>query len=384
MSIELGRGPGRCAASVVELAGIGPGPHACMILADLGADVIRVDRPGGQPLTGGPHDFLNRGRPSVALDLKHPDGVATVLRLVETADVLVEGLRPGVTERLGLGPDACHERNPRLVYGRVTGWGQDRPARASGRPRPRLRRHHRRAVRPGPGPGPPALPDQPGRRLRRRLDVPGHRRPCGAAGGPRLRSRPGGRRGHRRRHRPPQRDDREPPRQRDGDRAARGQPARRRRAVLRPLRDRRRPPSLRRPARAAVLRRLRRPARHRATAHPTATTRPSTRPCGRSSPRPCAPGRWRSGPRSSTAATPAWRRCCPSARRCTTRTSSIARCTSTGPALPNRRRRRASPAPGPLLRATTYRGRHRHPRALAAWGIEDVDVLIASGAAVQA
>ncbi len=128
MTIELGRGTGPLrGVRVVELAGIGPGPHAAMILADLGADVIRVDRPGGQPLTGGPTDLLNRGRPSVALDLKHPDGVATVLDLVETSDVLLEGLRPGTTERLGLGPDACLARNPRLVYGRMTGWGQDGP-----------------------------------------------------------------------------------------------------------------------------------------------------------------------------------------------------------------------------------------------------------------
>jgi len=126
MSIELGRGTGPLrGVRVVELAGIGPGPHAAMILADLGADVIRVDRPGGQPLTGGPTDLLNRGRPSVALDLKHPDGVATVLDLVATADVLLEGLRPGTTERLGLGPESCLARNPRLVYGRMTGWGQD-------------------------------------------------------------------------------------------------------------------------------------------------------------------------------------------------------------------------------------------------------------------
>jgi alpha-methylacyl-CoA racemase len=84
-------------------------------------------------LTGGSHDLLNRGRPSVALDLKHPDGVATVLDLVERADVLVEGLRPGTTERLGLGPDDCLARNPRLVYGRMTGWGQDGPlARTAG------------------------------------------------------------------------------------------------------------------------------------------------------------------------------------------------------------------------------------------------------------
>jgi alpha-methylacyl-CoA racemase len=128
MSLQLGQGTGPLrGVKVVELAGIGPGPHACMILADLGADVIRVDRPGGQPLTGGPTDLLNRGRPSVALDLKHPDAIATVLDLVETADVLVEGLRPGTTERLGLGPDTCLARNPALVYGRMTGWGQDGP-----------------------------------------------------------------------------------------------------------------------------------------------------------------------------------------------------------------------------------------------------------------
>src|SRR3954463_1148203 len=128
MSVVLGEGTGPLrGVRVVELAGIGPGPHAAMILADLGADVIRVDRPGGQPLTGGPTDLLNRGRPSVALDLKHPDGVATVLDLVESADVLIEGLRPGTTERLGLGPDACLARNPRLVYGRMTGWGQAGP-----------------------------------------------------------------------------------------------------------------------------------------------------------------------------------------------------------------------------------------------------------------
>ena len=134
MAYSLGQGSGPLRGTkVVELAGIGPGPHACMILADLGADVIRVERPGGQPLTGGPHDLLNRGRPSVALDLKDPEAVATVLDLVEGADVLVEGLRPGTTERLGLGPEECHARNPRLVYGRMTGWGQDGPlARAAG------------------------------------------------------------------------------------------------------------------------------------------------------------------------------------------------------------------------------------------------------------
>jgi alpha-methylacyl-CoA racemase len=114
---------------VVELVGIGPGPFAAMMLADLGADVIRVDRPGGNALQLGPpdKDILGRGRPSVAIDLKNPRGAEVVLDLVESADILIEGLRPGVTERLGLGPDDCHARNPRLVYGRMTGWGQDGP-----------------------------------------------------------------------------------------------------------------------------------------------------------------------------------------------------------------------------------------------------------------
>jgi alpha-methylacyl-CoA racemase len=133
--IELGQGTGPLrGVRVVEIAGIGPGPHACTVLADLGADVIRIDRATavGRGARGS-LDLTNRGRPSVALDLKHPDAVATVLALVETADVLVEGMRPGVTERLGLGPDVCLERNPRLVYGRMTGWGQDGPlAHASG------------------------------------------------------------------------------------------------------------------------------------------------------------------------------------------------------------------------------------------------------------
>jgi alpha-methylacyl-CoA racemase len=125
MTIELGQGTGPLKGiKVVEIAGIGPSPHACMILADLGADIIRIERPGGQALTGGSHDFLNRGRPSVALNLKDPAAVETVLTLVEDADVLVEGMRPGVTERMGIGPEDCFARNPRLVYGRMTGWGQ--------------------------------------------------------------------------------------------------------------------------------------------------------------------------------------------------------------------------------------------------------------------
>ena len=128
MTYELGQGTGPLrGVKVVEIAGIGPGPHACMILADLGADVIRIDRPGGGMFAMGDKDVLTRGRPSVVLDLKRPEAVAAVLDLVENADVLIEGLRPGAIERLGLGPEDSHARNPRLVYGRMTGWGQDGP-----------------------------------------------------------------------------------------------------------------------------------------------------------------------------------------------------------------------------------------------------------------
>jgi alpha-methylacyl-CoA racemase len=109
---------------VIEFAGIGPGPYACLLLAELGAEVIRVDRLGKGQLDAA---VLNRSRPNIAVDLKNAAGIETVLRLVEGADVVVEGLRPGVMERLGLGPDVCLERNPRLVYGRMTGWGQSGP-----------------------------------------------------------------------------------------------------------------------------------------------------------------------------------------------------------------------------------------------------------------
>ncbi|MBX3705879.1 MAG: CoA transferase [Pseudomonadales bacterium] len=116
---------------IIELAGIGPGPFCGMMLSDMGAEVIRVDRlgtPGGRG-----KDVLVRNRHSIAVDLKKPEGVETVLRLVSTADALFEGFRPGVTERLGLGPETCMARNQRLVYGRMTGWGQDGPmAQAAG------------------------------------------------------------------------------------------------------------------------------------------------------------------------------------------------------------------------------------------------------------
>ena len=115
---------------VIEIAGIGPGPFCAMMLADMGADVIRVDRSvavrGGDP-DAPPADVLNRGRRSIGVDLKNPEGVATVLDLVASADALLEGFRPGVAERLGIGPDECLARNPKLVYGRMTGWGQTGP-----------------------------------------------------------------------------------------------------------------------------------------------------------------------------------------------------------------------------------------------------------------
>jgi len=116
---------------IIELAGIGPGPFCGMMLADMGAEVIRIERLSGA--SKAPKDVLARNRRSIAIDLKQPDGVAAVLKLVASADALFEGFRPGVTERLGLGPDECMSVNERLVYGRMTGWGQEGPmAQAAG------------------------------------------------------------------------------------------------------------------------------------------------------------------------------------------------------------------------------------------------------------
>lgn len=111
---------------VVEIASIGPGPFCGMMLADMGAEVLRVDRRGARG-KGGKHEVLNRGRRSIAVDLKCGEGVELLLRLIERTDALIEGFRPGVMERLGLGPEKCFERNSRLVYGRITGWGQTGP-----------------------------------------------------------------------------------------------------------------------------------------------------------------------------------------------------------------------------------------------------------------
>ena len=110
---------------VVELAGIGPGPFACMLLADMGAEIIQIDRTAGAAtwIPG----FMNRGRRSIAIDLKNPAGLDVAMKLIEAADILIEGFRPGVAERLGFGPAACLATNPRLVYGRMTGWGQEGP-----------------------------------------------------------------------------------------------------------------------------------------------------------------------------------------------------------------------------------------------------------------
>ena len=107
---------------IIELAGIGPGPYCSHLLADMGAEVIIIDRP-----SAGPYPIDARGKKSMVLDLRKPEAVEAVLKLIETADILIEGYRPGVTERLGLGPDVCLKRNPKLVYGRMTGWGQEGP-----------------------------------------------------------------------------------------------------------------------------------------------------------------------------------------------------------------------------------------------------------------
>lgn len=118
---------------IVELGGIGPGPFAGLLLSDMGAEVVRIDRAESLGRRTGTDAVTSRGRRAVAVDLKNPDGVACVLKMAERADALIDPFRPGVTERLGVGPDACFARNPRLVYGRMTGWGQDGPlAHAAG------------------------------------------------------------------------------------------------------------------------------------------------------------------------------------------------------------------------------------------------------------
>jgi len=107
---------------VIEFVGIGPGPYCGHLLAEMGAEVIMIDRP-----SKGPYMIDSRGKKSMILDLRKPEGIEAALKLIDTADALIEGNRPGVAERLGFGPEVCHKRNPKLVYGRMTGWGQEGP-----------------------------------------------------------------------------------------------------------------------------------------------------------------------------------------------------------------------------------------------------------------
>ena len=188
---------------VVELAGLGPSQHGVMLLADLGADVVRVDRPAesGADRDAARRTLLNRGRRSIALDLKDGADREVALRLADGADVLVDPYRPGVLERLGLGPDVLLGRNPRIVVARMTGWGQDGPRAgdaghdidyiAAAGALHAIGRAGRRARRPA----------EPRRRLRRRRDAARVRRRGGAHGARALRPRPGGRRGDGRRGR---------------------------------------------------------------------------------------------------------------------------------------------------------------------------------------
>lgn len=194
---------------VVELAGIGPGPFAAMLLADLGADVVRVDRPGGGGLAVDPaYDVTNRNKRSVLVDLKAPEGPGRVLELVERADVLIEGFRPGVAERLGVGPADCHARNPKLVYGRMTGWGQDGPlAHTAGHDIAYIAVTGALGMIGSPG-EPPAVPANLVGDYAAWIALPRHRRPRRPPARPHpRRDRPGRGRRHRRRDGPPHRHD---------------------------------------------------------------------------------------------------------------------------------------------------------------------------------
>ena len=382
MTYELGQGTGPLrGVKVVEIAGIGPGPHACMLLADLGADVIRIDRPGGGMFGDGrqgraqPRPAERRARPQAAGGRGHRPRPRRAGR------------------RAGRGHAPRRPRAPRARAGRVPRpqpaaglrpddrLGPGRPVEPGRRARHELHRHRRRPPRPRPGPRPAALPGQPARRLRRRLDLPRHRHPRRAARGAHQRAGAGRRRRDRRRHRAPQRDgvDLRRARRRVG-RAALG-PARRRHPVVRPLRDRRRAAHERRRARAAVLGRAGRAHRRRP-------------------PRPRRPGQPRHDPRRPGPTLPgadAGR-----VERGLRRHGRLRRGRRTprrgaAPPAPRRprdlrraRRRHPARAGAALL---PHRGHPRQPpalpgehtrEALAAWGIADVDALLAGGAATQA
>ena len=312
MTYALGQGTGPLrGVRVVEIAGIGPGPHAATLLADLGADVIRVERPGGatSPGTRGT-DLLTRGRPSVALDLKRPEAVATVLR-------------PGRDGRRAARGDAARRHRaarprPRRLPGPQPApglrpddrLGPGRAARAHGRARHQLHRGGRRAARPRPGRRPPALPDQPARRLRWRVDVPRHR-------GARRPARGAGRAGRGRSSTPRSWTARRTCRRctracwpaaspRSGGPRTCSTAARRSTTSTRPPTAGTCRVGALEPQFYAVLVELLGLARR----CPTATTRPAGRRSGRRSPGGSRSARRPSGPRCSTAPTPASRRCC--------------------------------------------------------------------------
>ena len=172
---------------IIEVAGIGPAPFAAMMLSDMGADVIRVDRSANA--MGGDPDTRRRTSSTVAAARSRsissrPTASRPCSTWSSTPTRSIEGFRPGVAERLGFGPEVCAERNPRLVFGRMTGWGQDGPVRLDRRPRHQLHRPGRRAGAPGPRGREADAADQPGRRLRRRRHAAGVRRGVRAAGGP--------------------------------------------------------------------------------------------------------------------------------------------------------------------------------------------------------
>src|SRR6201999_1614222 len=173
--------------------GIGRGPFCGMLLADLGAEVIQVDRPGdaATPVSRG-SDVTSRGKRRVVVDLKHPRGAEVVLRLAGVSDALIEGYRPGVAERLGVGPSDCWARNPALVYGRMTGWGQDGPLSAAAGHDIGYIAITGALHAIGRGRGPAAGPGELPRRLRRRLDVPRPRRNGRLVGGTWVGAGPGG------------------------------------------------------------------------------------------------------------------------------------------------------------------------------------------------
>ena len=384
MTYELGQGTGPLrGVKVVEIAGIGPGPHACMILADLGADVIRIDRPGGGIFGSGEKDVLNRGRPSVALDLKQPEAVATVLRPRRERRRARRGHAPRRDRAPRPRPRRLPRPQPAAGLRPDDRLGPGRPVEPGGRPRHELHRHHRRAARAGPGP-------RTGRTSRATSSATSAAaRPTSSSASSPPCSRPGpaarGRSSTPRSSTAPPTSTRWRPRFAALGLATgrrRSRPARRRHPLLRRLRDRRRQAHERRRARAAVLRRAGRAAWSR-PARPQ-RPRPTSPPSARRSPRASRRRPRPSGRRSSTAPTPAWRAIIP-----LTEAYDHPHLAARGTFVEHGGI--TQPAPAPRFSRTTPTlgvppgGPGAHTRdALAAWGVDDVDGLIESGAAVQA